>query len=116
MCLGEAARRLLVRLGDAGGWFFDPSSSGAGSDGGDTNDDEDGRGKASAPPLWREPGSLDAVAVARAAADCSPDARFAAEELAAAFCRRRTGGREGGDHHPCPSRAHFLRFLHNIPN
>ena len=65
MCLGEAARRLLVRLGDAGGWFFDPSSSGAGSDGGDTNDDEDGRGKASAPPLWREPGSLDAVAVAR---------------------------------------------------
>lgn len=107
MCLGEAARRLLVRLGDAGGWFYDPTSLSEGSDGGDAAADESGRAKASAPPLWREPGALDAVAVARAAADCSTDARFAAEELAAAFC-------PGGDS-CCPSsqRADFLRFLHN---
>jgi hypothetical protein len=94
--LGEAARRLMVRLGDVGGWFLDSSAGGQ-----QEGDEEGGRGEAHAPPLWREPGSLDAVAVARVAADCSADARFAAEELAAAFVPE-------GD---CRSRRRFLRLL-----
>lgn len=101
MCLGEAARRLLVRLGDAGGWFFKSSGEEHGNGGG-------GGGKTKVPPLWSEPDALEAVAVARIAADGSTDARFAAEELAAAFVKP-------GDSSPAAAaaRANFLRFLHN---
>jgi len=107
MCLGEAARRLLVRLSDAGGWFYDDSERGGGGvvgmNGGDGGDEEGGRRKTSAPPLWRVANSLDAVAVARVAGDCSPDARFAAEELADAFTRENDGGEKPFSPSPSPS-------------